>query len=35
MATKGGLGKGLGALLGDAALQDQQEGQGSLSPETV
>ena len=31
MATKGGLGKGLGALLGDAALQDQQEGQGSLS----
>ncbi|MBO5034532.1 MAG: ParB/RepB/Spo0J family partition protein, partial [Oscillospiraceae bacterium] len=32
MATKErGLGKGLGALLGDAALQDQQEGQGSLS----
>ena len=31
LATKGGLGKGLGALLGDAALQDQQEGQGSLS----
>lgn len=32
MASKErGLGKGLGALLGDAALQDQQEGQGSLS----
>ena len=31
MATKGGLGKGLGALLGDAALQTQQEGQGSFS----
>ena len=31
MAAKGGLGKGLGALLGDAALQDQQAGQGSLS----
>ena len=32
MATKErGLGKGLGALLGDAALQTQQEGQGSYS----
>ena len=32
MAAKGGLGKGLGALLGeDAVLQDQQQGQGSLS----
>lgn len=31
MATKGGLGKGLGALLGeDAVRQDQQQGQGSL-----
>ncbi len=30
MAAKGGLGKGLGALLGDAALQESQEGQGSL-----
>ena len=32
MAVKGGLGKGLGALLGeDAVRQDQQQGQGSLS----
>ena len=32
MATKGGLGKGLGALLGeDNVRQDQQQGQGSLS----
>lgn len=31
MATKGGLGRGLGALMGDAALQDAQQGQGSLS----
>ena len=32
MASKGGLGKGLGALLGeDAVRQDQQQGQGSLS----
>lgn len=31
MAKERGLGKGLGALLGDAALQTQQEGQGSLS----
>lgn len=31
MATKGGLGKGLGALLGeDAVRQDQQQGQGSF-----
>lgn len=31
MAPKGGLGKGLGALLGeDAVLQESQEGQGSL-----
>ena len=32
MATKGGLGKGLGALLGeDAVRQDQQQGQGTLT----
>ena len=31
MAKERGLGKGLGALLGDAALQTQQEGQGSFS----
>lgn len=31
MAAKGGLGRGLGALMGDAALQDAQQGQGSLS----
>jgi ParB family chromosome partitioning protein len=31
MAKERGLGKGLGALLGDAALQAQQEGQGALS----
>ena len=32
MAVKGGLGKGLGALLGeDAVREDQQQGQGSLS----
>lgn len=31
MASKGGLGRGLGALMGDAALQDAQQGQGSLS----
>ncbi len=30
-AKERGLGKGLGALLGDAALQTQQEGQGSFS----
>ena len=30
MAKERGLGKGLGALLGDAALQDSREGQGSL-----
>lgn len=30
-AKERGLGKGLGALLGDAALQTQQEGQGSYS----
>ena len=28
---KGGLGRGLGALMGDAALQDAQQGQGTLS----
>ena len=31
MAKERGLGKGLGALLGDAVLQTQQEGQGSFS----
>ncbi len=31
MAAERGLGKGLGALLGDAALQVQQEGEGALS----
>ena len=32
MAAKGGLGKGLGALLGEnAVLQEQKEGQGSFS----
>ncbi len=30
MAKERGLGKGLGALLGDAALQDTKEGQGSF-----
>lgn len=30
MSKERGLGKGLGALLGDAALQDAQEGQGAL-----
>ena len=28
---KGGLGRGLGALMGDAAIQEAQQGQGSLS----
>lgn len=31
MAVKGGLGRGLGALMGDAAIQAAQQGEGSLS----